>query len=106
MLAIITYDQDVLIEYDTQLDGYISSSDEGRSYPYELYEDITLANDDAYLIYLDDKELVPTTVHDKWLALDEAILYLKGYQSTTSEGQNETDTLLSILIEFSELNIM
>lgn len=106
MLAIITYEEEVLIEFDPSIDGFILSEDEGRSYPYELYEDIILNGEDSYLIYLDDKNQVPTSTHDKWLDLESALKELKSFQSKTREGQRETDKLILVLTEFSELNIM
>lgn len=106
MLAIITFEEEVLIEFDPSIDGFIFSEDEGRSYPYELYEDIVLDGEDAYLIYLDDKDQVPTSTHDKWLDLAASLTFLKSFKSKTSEGQSATDKLIAVLTEFSELNIM
>lgn len=102
MLAIITCDAFVLLEYNVSLDGYEVSEDEGRSYPYELYEDITILNEEAYLIYLDERAQVPTSKHDLWLPIEAALSHLSTYQSKTDAGQALTNRLYQVLKDYSE----
>lgn len=97
MKAIITHDSDILLEYNLSTDAFEVSEDAGRSYPYELYEDIVINDEEFYLIHLEDKDMIPTSKFDVWLPLDAAISHLENYKSKTEEGKRSIVEYVEVL---------
>ena len=103
MEAIITHDERIFLEYNLESKTYEISHDDGRSYPYELYEDIALCGRDFYLIYLEDLDMIPSSTYDKWLSLDEAISHLN---HPLYKDKDATKAYLDVLLDLKNKDIL
>lgn len=102
--AFMRYKDELLLEYDQDIDCYTLSYDDGFRFPYEMYEMTDVNNNQYYIIYLDDKNEVPTTSKDLWLELDKVLPYLQNFKSTTTIGREAINQLKKIIeMKFTEL---
>lgn len=97
MDSFIRYEDTLLLEYNREQDYYWISYDSGTSFPYELYEYVSVDGIEHYIIYLEDKNDIPTESKDVWIALDEVLKFVDNYKSTTEEGKAKMRDLQIIL---------
>lgn len=105
MNSIILYEEMLLLEYNLDTNNYVTSYDDGRSFPYEFYENVEIDNQDYYLIFLEEQDAVPTTSYDKWLKLDEAISFLKEHISANKD-QEESKKLLDLIFKINNKELI
>lgn len=86
MDSFIRYENTLFLEYNSEKDYYWISFDSGSSFPYELYEYVSVDGVEHYIIYLEDKEDVPSSAKDVWIDLDDVLSFVRGYKPLTDEG--------------------
>ena len=97
MDSFIRYENSLLIEYNREYDYYWISYDSGTSYPYELYEYVSVDGEEYYIIYLEDKSEVPSTKSDVWISLSEVLGFISNYKSSSDVGVDKMTELYALL---------
>ena len=97
MDSFIRFEDLLLLEYDRKNDSFGISYDSGSSFPYELYENLVVNNQEYYIIYLESQDELPVTSKDIWIALEDALDFVKKYESKTEVGVNKMIELHTLL---------